>query len=303
MPSWGEVLKQIQLNPRRDSIDFIRRKYLKSFHNYTKRNVIAYYSGWLTNPNLIRTGISDEDKNSFMATIHKLDRSKGLDLILHTPGGDTAGTDSIINYLKKMFGNDIRAIIPQLAMSAGTMIACACKEIIMGKQSSIGPIDPQFRGIPCQGVIEEFKKAIEEVKKDPGSIPIWQSIISKYHPSFIGDCQNAIEFSLEVVKKALLSNMFVDDPDKKNISNNISNYLMNYKDRKLHSAHISYEEAKSIGLKVISIEDDLDDKFQDLVLTVHHCFMHTFSSTRAIKITENHLGNALINMQNIIQKK
>jgi len=33
-----------------------------------------------------------------------------------------------------MFADNIRAVIPQLAMSAGTMIACACKEIVMGKQ-------------------------------------------------------------------------------------------------------------------------------------------------------------------------
>ena len=42
-----------------------------------------------------------------------------------------------------MFGTDIRAIVPQLALSAGTMVALACKEIIMGKHSSLGPIDPQ----------------------------------------------------------------------------------------------------------------------------------------------------------------
>ena len=79
-----------------------------------------------------------------MTVIHQLDRDKGLDLILHTPGGDTAATESIVDYLHNMFGNNIRAIVPQLAMSAGTMIACSCKEIIMGLQSSLGPIDPQL---------------------------------------------------------------------------------------------------------------------------------------------------------------
>lgn len=73
-----------------------------------------------------------------MTVIHQLDRNKGLDLILHTPGGDTAATESIVDYLHNMFGNNIRAIVPQLAMSAGTMIACSCKEIIMGLQSSLG---------------------------------------------------------------------------------------------------------------------------------------------------------------------
>ena len=78
-----------------------------------------------------------------MLCIHKLDRSKGLDLILHTPGGSGAATESLVNYLHQMFGNDIRAFVPQLAMSAGTILACSCKEIYMGKHSNLGLVDPQ----------------------------------------------------------------------------------------------------------------------------------------------------------------
>ncbi len=63
--------------------------------------------------------INDEDKNGFMMAIHKMDRTKGLDLILHTPGGGLTAAQSITNYLHSMFGNDIRVLIPQLAMSAG----------------------------------------------------------------------------------------------------------------------------------------------------------------------------------------
>ena len=44
----------------------------------------------------------------------------------------------------EFFGEDIRAIIPQTSMSGGTMIACSCKEILMGKHSSLGPVDPQI---------------------------------------------------------------------------------------------------------------------------------------------------------------
>ena len=33
---------------------------------------------------------------------------------------------------------------------------------------------------------------------------------------------------------------------------------------------------------------------QDCVLTIHHAYMHTFSNSMAVKIVENHLGNAMI---------
>lgn len=37
---------------------------------------------------------------------------------------------------------------------------------------------------------------------------------------------------------------------------------------------------------------ETDNKVQDLILTTHHAFMHTFANTNAIKIVENHLGVA-----------
>ena len=43
----------------------------------------------------------------------------------------------------------------------------------MGKQSAIGPIDPQYNGIPAQAILQEFKKASEDIAKNPGTIPLW----------------------------------------------------------------------------------------------------------------------------------
>jgi hypothetical protein len=47
-----------------------------------------------------------------------------------------------------------------------------------------------------------------------------------------------------------------------------------------------------MGLKIITLEED--PTLQDLVLTVHHSYMHTFSATAAIKIIENHNGVAMV---------
>jgi ClpP class serine protease len=186
MPNWHEIFNEIQQQQAQAlaAPNIVRQKYLQSLFARTGRNVIAYYSGWLSKPGLGLSEINDEDKNGFMTTIHKLDRSLGLDLILHTPGGGIAATQSIVDYLHKMFGNNMRAIVPQIAMSAGTIIACCCKEIWMGKQSNLGPVDPQMRGIPAHGVVQEFKRALREVKKDPSRIPIWQQIIGQYRPTF-----------------------------------------------------------------------------------------------------------------------
>lgn len=292
MPNWGEVLVEIQnefndKNPR--AFEDVRQKYLNKISALTGRNVIAYYSGWLQHPNNSTTIINDKDKSAFMANVYKLDRSKGLDLILHTPGGDIAATESIVDYLYQMFGDNVRAIIPQISMSAGTMIALSCAGIIMGKQSNLGPIDPQMGGVACQAVLEEFEKAKEDVQKNPYSVPLWQSIISKYHPTFLGSCQKAIEWSESLVEEWLKRNML---SDRRGRIRSVLKEFSDHKTNKSHARHISKDKCKDLRLKIIDMEDDND--LQDAILSAHHSFMHTFHNTNALKIVENDLGASYI---------
>jgi hypothetical protein len=292
MPDWKEVLDEIQGEVNRGTpnpLDIIRRKYLLELHKKTGRNIIAYYSGWLQRGNMIDVIVNDKDKNAFMVNIHKLDRTKGLDLILHTPGGDLAATESIVDYLNQMFGNNIRAIIPQISMSAGTMMALSTREIIMGKQSNLGPIDPQMGGVPCQAVLDEFQKAKDDIKANPQAAPLWQAIISKYHPTFLGACQYSIDWSEKLANDWLQRNMCKGDDSR---TKKILKEFIDHKTNKSHARHISKENCKQIGVAVLDMEQD--NELQDLILTVHHSYMHTFASSMALKIVENHLGIAYV---------
>ena len=292
MPNWNQLLNEI--NAAGSMHDVIRRRYLDKIFEITGRNVIIYYTGWLQKKGIAstETEINDEDKNGFMTVIHELDRSSGLDLILHTPGGDMAATESLVDYLRSMFGTDIRAIVPQLAMSGGTMIACACKEILMGKQSSLGPIDPHFGGIPAHGVVEEFRRAKDEIREDSSSIAVWQPIIAKYNPTLIGECEKAIAWSNEMTREWLQTGMFASEQNHESTIDNILKELGDHALTKSHARHLSIERCKEIGLKVCALEKD--DKLQDAVLSLHHACMLTFSATPALKIVENHLGIAFI---------
>lgn len=309
MPNWNDVFREIQQEAQKHHIeaanhaaavngalDTVRRRYLNELCQYTSRNVIAYYSGFLSKPE-IRSDINDEDKNGFMMTVHRMQRMRGLDLIIHTPGGSIASTQSIVNYLQLMFEKDIRAIIPQIAMSAGTMIACSCKEILMGKHSNLGPIDPHLNGIPAYGVIEEFARAYREVKSDPAKLAIWQPIISQYRPTFLGQCENAIAWSNKFVTIQLRTVMLdgktlAEKRAAASKAKKIVAELSDYPGNKTHNRHIHFEDCQKMGLKVSLLEDD--PKLQDLVLTVHHCYMHALMNTPAYKIIENQLGAAFI---------
>lgn len=290
MPSRNEILKFISNeNGTLDvvKLDNQRKYYLQELSAYTNRNVITYYSGWMSKRNVEDVSINDKDINAFMDTIHKLDKSKGLDLILHTPGGDIAATEQIINYLHSIFNNDIRAIIPQMAMSAGSLISVSCKEIIMGKQSCLGPFDPQMGGVACQSVIKEFEDAKEDIRNNPQSLGLWQVIVSKYHPTFLLACKQAVLLTNELTNKVLKRNIA-----NKNVRGRIKKLFNDNSVSKLHSRHYSKEKVKKVGLNVIDLESD--PKLQDLVLSLHHSYLITLENSLITKIVENQFGSAHI---------
>ncbi|WP_244964672.1 SDH family Clp fold serine proteinase [Pantoea stewartii] len=280
---------------QRTPADAVRLKYLNELSIHTGRNVISYYSGFLQkkgpgSENLV--GMTDDDKNGLMSAINGLDTTLGLDILLHTPGGEIAALESIGHYLRSKFGTNIRAIVPMTSMSCGTMLACCAKTIVMGKQSNLGPIDPQFGGMSTHAIIEEFERAKKEIKANQSALAWWQFNLQKLHPTLIGECEKAIEWANEIVQKWLCTGMFSGDADAVDKAKHICDELNNHHTTYTHARHIHLDKAKSIGLNIVELEED--QTLQDLVLTVHHCYMHTFGTTKAAKIIENHNGSIVM---------
>jgi len=166
------------------------------------------------------------------------------------------------------------------------MISVSCKEIIMGKQSCLGPFDPQMNGVPCQSAIKEFKQAVQDVKDNPSSLGLWQTIISRYTPTFLYSCQQAVALSDEISKKIL----------KKTIKEeNLAKVLKLFGDNsdcKTHSRHINKKQCQEAGLNIVALEDN--QEFQDLVLSIHHSLMILLDRTPTVKIVKNNLGGCYI---------
>lgn len=298
MPTWSVILNEARRlgasNPNA-AIDFIvnqKNTFLSRLSEKTGRNTILYFSSFLQKQPSNDASINDLDINAFMENIYGLDKSRGLDLILHTPGGDLAATEQIIKYLKSCFHGDIRAVIPQMAMSAGSMIAVSCKSVIMGKQSSLGPFDPQLNGVPCQSALREFYKAVEDVSKNPASLGLWQAILSKLNPTFLTLCAQADELAEELTEKIL-----EDKEIKPQIKQRIKNTFAKNEESKTHSRHFDRDKCKEAGLDVIDLE--ADNELQDIVLSIHHCCMILAEQTPVVKIVENNIGGCYIRNANI----
>ena len=291
MSGWDSILREI--HESESAHDGIRRKYIKELSNYTGRNTIVYYSGWLSKPGENKTDINDADLQGFMNALNGMNFGKGLDLLLHTPGGDPAAAEAIVSYLRKKFGKDIRAIIPQQAMSAGTMIACACKTIVMGNHSYLGPIDPQFAGIPAHNIEKEFVEAKEDLSKHPENAHYWAIKLQQYPAAFMKSALDAIDLADILVKEWLGTCMF-DKKNKKDETkiNRIVEKLNNHADSKVHSRHFDIDFCKELGLTIEKLEDD--DNMQNAVLNVHHASMLTLDGTSAVKIIENQNDKCMV---------
>jgi hypothetical protein len=285
MPSIHEIAQNID-----NAMASERHTHLEAMYKHTGRNVICYYSGFLTSQKAGGISIDDNDLHGIMSTVHKLNKKIGLDLILHTPGGDATATESIVSYLRSIFGDDIRAIVPHMAMSAGTMLACSCKEIIMAKHSSLGPIDPQYGGIPALDIVEEFESAKNDLTTNPEQALYWKILLEKYPVAFLGKCNKAIQLSEDLVKTWLSQNMLKGQSKSK--INGVLKVLNENKKSKTHSRHFDTDKCKAAGLNIVDLEADQD--FQDIVLSIHHCYMHFFMKSKCVKIIENHIGIAVV---------
>lgn len=238
--------------------------------------------------------INDNDMNGLMNAVSGIrDRSKGLDIMLHTPGGVVTATESIVKYLRKMFNMDIRVIVPHMAMSAGTMIACSSKEILMGKESSLGPIDPQYHNVPAQGVLKEFERAMNETITSPNRALIWREIIQQYRPSFVCECENIVKMSYELVEGWMLDCMFKNSRKKQEKVKTIMDELASHDASKVHDRHYDFLKCKKLGLKVVSLEENQD--LQEAVLSLYHCYLLSiYKIPTVIKFIENQNGQAFI---------
>ncbi len=302
MPTWSEILHELnksRIEGGAPQFDAVRRKYLTTLAEHTKRATILYATKWTqhdpnVSPDLV--SIVDEDIQGIMEVIYGL-RDPKLDLILHSPGGSLEAAEALVNYLRSKFDH-IRVIVPQMAMSAATMIACAGDEIVLGKHSFLGPIDPQIilntplgqRMVPVQAILDQFEQAKRECA-DPAKLAAWLPMLNQYGPDLLIQCEHANELSKSLVQRWLETYMFKWSQNKQK-AKNIAGWLCDHSHFKTHGRHIPRDEMEARGLKIRHLERDQTE--QDLVLSVFHATTHTFNGTPAVKIIENHAGRAFI---------
>lgn len=297
MPGWGDILAEITAaaDPATGgvNIDAIRDKYIQQVTTLTGRPLVVYAADW-TNKGGPQTSIDLSDMVGLME-VFRDQTSRELDLFLHSPGGQAEACDRLVRYMRSKFDH-VRVFIPLGAMSAATMWAMAADEIVMGKHSQLGPIDPQIIlpsgwTMPAGALTTQFKEASDECAKEPARLTGWLPTLQQYPPGILNVCENAANLSKNLVEEWLKTYMLKDHADRDALARDVAAWLADDSIHLSHSRAITREDLAAKGLAITALEDDQD--LQEAVLSVFHTLMHTFNGS-AVKIIENQLGRRFV---------
>jgi hypothetical protein len=88
-----------------------------------------------------------------------------LVIILNTPGGSAETVEKLVDIIRHHY-EDVSFVVPDFAMSAGTIFCMAGNRIYMDYSSSLGPIDPQVwngkQWVPARGYLDKVQELFEK---------------------------------------------------------------------------------------------------------------------------------------------
>lgn len=137
-----------------------------------------------------------------------------LAIILNTPGGDVVTVEKLAN-INRHFYDEVNFIVPDSAMSAGTVFCLSGDRILMEYSSSLGPIDPQVYSpkqgvwLPALGYIDKMNEAIEKSCKHALS-DLEFMLLKDIDLAFLRDCEQQINLTIQLIKDWLVTYKFKD---------------------------------------------------------------------------------------------
>jgi ClpP class serine protease len=297
MAAWNKLLEEFNSEQEGHRPAWLQKRFVGALADIAKRrgnrNVLFYCSGFLQKPQLAAqlTQLTPEELNGFMSCMFGMKWADGLTLLLHTPGGATNAAETIVQYLHSKF-DKIEVIVPAFAMSAGTMISLASDRIIMGRQSQLGPIDPQMpiggKYVSARAIVEQFEKAKQEIAHNLALAHAWAPILQSLGPALLVEAQNALDYGERMVAGWLSERMLKTHADSVNMGRKVAKYFNDASSHKSHGRRIARDEARAQGVIVESLEDE--QGLQDSVLTAYHLATIMFEQTPATKLLWSNHG-------------
>jgi hypothetical protein len=140
-------------------------------------------------------------------------KRKNLLVVLETDGGSIETTERIADVFRYHYKGDVSFLIPNFAMSAGTILVMSGDRILMDYYSVLGPIDPQVQSadgkmVPALGYLEKYNELI--AKSDNGDLTQAELafLLDKFDPADLHRLEQAREHSIDLLKRWLVEYKF-----------------------------------------------------------------------------------------------
>lgn len=234
----------VQIIRNAKDINDLKPMLYKHILTIAQRNNIGekYHLLFLYEPNSsIEQGMVDRIYNAIPD-----DNKKPILLLIHNHGGRIEPAYLISKTCKELSPKFV-VTIPRKAKSAATLIALGGNEIHMGPMSELGPIDPQFAGLPALGISSSLESIAKIVCKYPESSSMFADFMKeKLDLRILGYFERVSESAQQYAIRLL------NDKDLK--SDVVAHKLVyEYKD---HSFVIDKEEARELLGDTIKVNTD-----------------------------------------------
>ena len=232
----------------------------------------------------------------FTEMLHNVTENTPIDLMLNTGGGDVDACDKLVHLILSRVGSQqFRVIVPDLAKSAGTLLALAANKIIMSDASELGKIDPQVpmkdgRGNEFMLSVISYLAAFEEhaaaLRRNPTD-PVTLLMMDGFDPKLVRKYQGLRD----------RVRTFAEDRLKRHgaPASSISAELLDSATWKTHSQPIWHADATQIGLPIeyFSPFDERWQRYWNLYIQQRYC-LESLREDGASKIYESAYASQIV---------
>ena len=169
----------------------------------------------------------------------------------------------------------------------------------MGRQSQLGPTDPQLifdsRPFSAHSIVQQFEEAKRDIAGNAVMAHAWAPVLRSFGPALLQEARKSIAYGQSLVKGWLQKYMLAERSDPAALAEQIAEYFSS-DEHGSHGRRISRDDAKVHQLEIVDLEDNQD--LQEQVLTLYHLSTIAFDNGPAVKSVVSSNGRVWIkNMQ------
>ncbi len=138
--------------------------------------------------------------------------SSRLVFFINSPGGSVEAAEKMVEIMRKHY-REVFLVVPDFALSAGTILCMSGDQIYMDYCSSLGPIDPQvWNGrdwVPALGYLDKVEQLLEKAAK--GALADAEFLILQSQDlALLSRYEQARDLTVTLLKKWLVEYKFKD---------------------------------------------------------------------------------------------